>query len=285
MEQPDNISLTFGTVNPLILCNRMSFDTQKFWIANGRLFKIWKLKVLISFSRPTDQPDLCPIMLPSGPDVLSCHDRSSSTASVLPVWAPMHANLNIEPPHSLGYHLSCLAKQSATEYAGCEHKCSSDKTGSERSDPNGRKRENACLLCVLGNGAASKAGFAVQSIRNPHANATLGRTQEWKRASKTSQGFSWWREGFLSFFLPMVLCKKMVADNECANKLIYPLSYIGTIAQFLIDLKDCLGEQRGIWSIWSQDSWEVRWLERWHGLCLNSVLASFEVHIRKVATS
>lgn len=59
---------------------------------------------------------------------------------------------------------------------------------------------------------------------------------------------------FLSFFLPMVLCKKMVADNECANKLIYPLSYIGTIAQFLIDLKDCLGEQRSIWSIWSQDS-------------------------------
>lgn len=48
----------------------------------------------------------------------------------------------------------------------------------EKAIPIGRNQENACLLCVQENGAASNVGFAEQSIRTPHANASLGRTWE-----------------------------------------------------------------------------------------------------------
>lgn len=106
----------------------------------------------------------------------------------------------------------------------------------EKAIPIGRNQENACLLCVQENGAASNVGFAEQSIRTPHANASLGRTWEapdaWReRASKTSPVLCWWsiwrrfRMVFFCCFLPVALCMYMLTDNWCANRIINPLSH------------------------------------------------------------
>lgn len=104
-------------------------------------------------------------------------------ACVLPVWAHPHTNgavwtLSLCIPLAITFLLLPSRAPSNTQAVSTSAQVTEQEV--RESDSNRRNRENACLLCVQENGAASNAGFAEQSIRTPHANARLGRT--WERA-------------------------------------------------------------------------------------------------------
>lgn len=122
-------------------------------------------------------------------------------ACVLPVWAHPHTNgavwtLSLCIPLAITFLLLPSRAPSNTQAVSTSAQVTEQEV--RESDSNRRNQENACLLCVQENGAASNAGFAEQSIRTPHANASLGRTWEraldaWReRASKTSPVLCWW---------------------------------------------------------------------------------------------
>lgn len=147
----------------------------------------------------------------------------------------------------------------------------------EKAIPIGRNQENACLLCVQENGAASNVGFAEQSIRTPHANASLGRTWEtpdaWReRASKTSPVLCWWsiwrrfRMVFFLFFFASGIVYVHVdwqlvrqQDNQSTQSHLKPYLSSWKTIWVAVEKKEAFGAFGHEAVEWSEDGDVCRW--------------------------